>query len=113
MPYLHIRTNQTAEDAAGLIRQASALCARMLGKPEAYVMVSLEDGCRMSFAGSSEPLAYLELKSLGLPSEQARDYSRQLCEFISQQLAVSPSRIYIEFSAGDRALWGFNSSTFG
>ncbi len=112
MPYLHIRTNQHVDDAQALINKASALCASMLGKPESYVMVALEADCTMSFAGSSAPLAYLELKSLGLPTAQARHYSRQLCDFISEQLNVPASRIYIEFSAGDRALWGFNGSTF-
>ncbi len=67
MPLLRIQTNQPVEQAKRqeLLSIASRLVAEQLGKPEQYVMVSLEPDHSMLFAGLDSPLAYLELKSIG------------------------------------------------
>ena len=69
MPFLKIQTNQPLEGPAAksLAAKASGRVAELLGKPESYVMVTVETNTAMQFAGSDEPLAYLELKSIGLP----------------------------------------------
>lgn len=84
----------------------------MLGKPENYVMVILQTNPAMLFAGSDEPLAYLELKSLGLPEDKTADFSSRLCTLVSELLGVAPERTYIEFSSPARHCWGWNHSTF-
>ncbi len=114
MPLLNITTNQSIDptQADELIRQASSTVAGMLAKPERYVMVRLEHNPRMLFGGSDEPLAYLELKSIGLPGDRTKDYSRTLCDLIGQQLEIPTDRIYIEFSDAARHLWGWNGGTF-
>ena len=70
MPYLCIKTNQTLapEPRRELLQEASRTVAQLLGKPERYVMVSIDDGREMLFAGSDAPLAYLELKSIVITS---------------------------------------------
>jgi phenylpyruvate tautomerase len=114
MPLLHITTNQPIDPQtrSERIRQASSLVAEMLGKPERYVMVNLTENTDMSFGGSSESLAYLELKSIGLPSARTSDFSKTLCGFIQEAFGIAPERIYIEFSDAERHLWGWNSTTF-
>ena len=114
MPYLKIQTNQTvsSEQAQKLISKASGLVAEQLGKPEKYVMVALAPPVPMLFAGSDAPTAYLELKSIGLPSSLTRDLSRALCSLLENELAISQERVYIEFADAARAMWGWNGSTF-
>jgi phenylpyruvate tautomerase PptA (4-oxalocrotonate tautomerase family) len=114
MPLLTITTNRLTEeaDSQALIKQASAAVAAMLGKPERYVMVALNHNPQMLFAGDDSPLAYLELKSIGLPAERTSEFSRTLCDLISQQLQIPVDRIYIEFSDAQRHLWGWNGATF-
>lgn len=114
MPFLKIQTNTDlpAAAASALAASASALVAEQLGKPERYVMVSVETNPAMQFAGSTRPLAYLELKSIGLPESCTGDTSRALCELISSETGIDPERIYIEFSDAARKMWGWNSSTF-
>ena len=114
MPVLSVATNieLAAEAGADFIAAASSMTAELLGKPERYVMVHLQSGQAMSFAGSTEPLAYCELKSIGLPVERTTDFSRQLCELIQQQLSIPTDRVYIEFSNAERNLWGWNGGTF-
>ena len=64
------------------------------------------------FAGSEAPLAFLELKSQGLSSDQTSDLSATLCALMQQELAINADRIYIEFAAPERAMFGWNKGTF-
>jgi hypothetical protein len=66
----------------------------------------------MCFAGTQAPLAYAEVKSLGLPEERTQEFSAGLCELLRAELGVQPDRIYIEFSSPPRHLFGYNSTTF-
>ena len=113
MPLLSIHTNQPAPaDQIRTLREISAAIAEMLGKPERYVMVSLDAGRAMLFAGDDAPLAYLELKSIGLPENRTSDFSATLCGLMQSQLGIAPERVYIEFSGAARHLWGWNGTTF-
>jgi phenylpyruvate tautomerase PptA (4-oxalocrotonate tautomerase family) len=114
MPLLTISTQQQIDEALSkeLTKGASETVASMLGKPERYVMVMLNQPQQMLFAGDDSPLAYLELKSIGLPADRTSEFSRTLCNFISQQLQIPSDRIYIEFSDTQRHLWGWNGATF-
>jgi len=112
MPVLQITTNVTIGDADTLAKQASSLVAEILGKPESYVMVNINDNADLIFAGTNEPCAHLMLKSLGLPESETKAYSEKLCSFVEQQLGVSPSRTYIEFFNPERHMFGWNNSTF-
>jgi len=112
MPLLKIETNVSIDDPQTMIADCSRAVAEMLGKPERYVMVSLQHNPAMYFGGSDLPLAYLELKSLGLPEERSGDFSATLCALTSRHLGVAADRTYIEFSSPPRHLWGWNSTTF-
>jgi phenylpyruvate tautomerase PptA (4-oxalocrotonate tautomerase family) len=114
MPFLKIQTNRVLpeEDAKALASKASALVAEQLGKPESYVMTSVESNPAMTFAGTDAPLAFLELKSIGLPESATADASRALCELVSGETGIDAGRIYIEFSDAPRKMWGWNSGTF-
>ena len=114
MPTLRIQTNAHVPtgDRATLLARASQTVAEMLGKPESYVMVILEDARDMLFAGSPSPAAFLELISLGLPEDRTAYYARILCNLMDDALGVPADRVYIEFSDAERHLWGWNSATF-
>jgi phenylpyruvate tautomerase PptA (4-oxalocrotonate tautomerase family) len=114
MPLLKITTNQLLDQDGidDFLAQASTSVASILGKPEKYVMVSMEHNPNMLFAGNPRMLAYLELKSIGLPDERTREISQQLCRLMEQQLAIPPERVYIEFNDAQRHMWGWNATTF-
>lgn len=114
MPYLLIKTNVVPADGAvaPLLRKASQRVAQALGKPEDYVMVALEHGCPMLFAGSDAPLAYLELKSIGLPAARTAELSALLASLLHEELGIAADRVYIEFSPAAGELWGWSGATF-
>lgn len=114
MPLLKIQTNQdiAQQQVEQLLTSASQLVARELGKPENYVMVAIEPTIPMSFAGNTEPAAYLELKSIGLPESKTSELSSALCSLIEQSTNIKKDRVYIEFADAPRAMWGWNGGTF-
>lgn len=114
MPYLKIQTNQSLDHAQQqqLLGDASQLVASELGKPENYVMVAIEPPVPMSFAGNTEPTAYLELKSIGLPETKTAGLSLALCTLVENATGISKDRVYIEFADAPRAMWGWNGGTF-
>jgi len=114
MPYLKIQTNAPLDAMTGrkLIGAASQLLAERLGKPERYVMVALTPVAQMLFAGEDAPLAYLEVKSIGLPRKLTADLSKSLCGLLHDILGIAPARIYIEFADAEPDMWGWNGATF-
>ncbi|VAW54007.1 hypothetical protein MNBD_GAMMA05-1636 [hydrothermal vent metagenome] len=112
MPYLEINTNTTIDNCSAIAEQASKLAADILGKPESYVMVKVSPEQTLLFAGSDAPAAHIKLKSLGLPESNTAEFSEKLCSFLSGQLGIGGSRVYIEFSNPERHMWGWDSKTF-
>lgn len=114
MPLLRIQTNVALAPGAGeaLIRGASSAVAAALGKPERYVMVILDAAPAMLFAGTSEPAAFLELRSIGLPGKRTEELSAVLTELATTELGVAGERVYINFQDVPRHLWGWNAGTF-
>lgn len=114
MPYLNIKVNQPLDPSKrqALLSHVSANTAKALSKPESYMMVDLEVNESLWFAGNSEPAAYLELKSIGLPSDHPKLLTRTLSDVLEQQLNIPEGRIYIEFTDVKGALWGWNGGTF-
>ena len=114
MPLLKIQTNAEMDEAqrTALMREASQGVASLLGKSENYVMVSLEAGRSMVFAGTADPLAYLELKSIALPQQRTAEISAALCQLIGGALQIPAERVYIEYADVARNMWGWNGATF-
>lgn len=114
MPYLKIQMNRQldAEKSAALLASASQTIAAELGKPERYVMVELVSNPAMLFAGSDEPAAFVELKSIGLPANKTKALSQVLCSLLQDGAGIAPARVYIEFTDAPGGFWGWNNSTF-
>lgn len=112
MPVLNITTNKPLLSPDPTIAIMSSEIAKILGKPEKYVMVILQHKPYMLFACSDAPLAYVELKSIGLPEEQTSQLSSEICALVHEQLDIPTQRIYIEFANAERHMFGWDGRTF-
>jgi phenylpyruvate tautomerase PptA (4-oxalocrotonate tautomerase family) len=114
MPYLKLNTNIqiNSNETPALLKQLSALMAEKIGKPECYVMVEIASAQAMLFAGTDQPLAYLECKSIGLSVAQTKPLAAAICQLLDTALHIPPERVYIEFNDCPAAYWGWNGSTF-
>lgn len=116
MPLIKVQTSIAALDKSQvetLLKQLSASLAEHLGKPESYVMTALEPNVAMTFAGTTDPVCYIEIKSVGaMTPTQTKAMSQDFCRTIEQALGVPINRTYIEFADAKGAMWGWNGSTF-
>jgi len=117
MPLIKVQSSIAAPDKVqveSLLSSLSAKLAQHLGKPESYVMTAFESDIPMTFGGTTEPVCYVEIKSIGtMKPEQTKAMSADFCQQIESELGVKANRIYLEFADAQRHLWGWNGSTFG
>ncbi len=114
MPYLKIQTNLplTKKAQRAVLKEASTLVSEELGKPEEYVMLALQPDTPMLFSGTDDPVAFLELKSIGLQARQTKRLSATLCGLVERHLGISKERIYVKFIDVARGMWGWKGDTF-
>ena len=115
MPLFELRTNQTPEkeEVDSMASGLSRVCSEVLCKSEGYVMVNIQVGQSLIFAGTDDPAAFGELRSINLLQEEIVTLSARLCSFLSERLNVPEDRIYLGFADIDRNNWGWNGKTFG
>lgn len=114
MPLATIMTNINLSEPQrkALLQSLSGQVAELLGKPEQYVMTAYQYNPDMLFGGSDQPLAYMELKSIGLPADETGHLSQALCTEIGKLTGIPSNRIYIEFNDAARNMWGWDQRTF-
>jgi phenylpyruvate tautomerase PptA (4-oxalocrotonate tautomerase family) len=117
MPLIKIQTSiSTPESAqvAAMLKGLSSSLASHLGKPEAYVMTAFEGNVPMTFGGTTEPVCYIEIKSVGtMGGAKTQAMSQDFCTQVENQLGVPKNRTYIEFADSAGIMWGWNGRTFG
>ena len=117
MPLVNVYTSAELPPEAksqALLGDLSKTLARVLGKPESYVMTCLVPRARMTFAGSFDPACLVEIKSIGgITRESARSLSDAVCKKLCEVLGVPTNRIYVVLADVPAPMWGFDGSTFG
>lgn len=114
MPYAKIETNVKLDKSKEqkLLKAASGFFAALLKKSEEHVMVSVSYKTAVIFGKTSDPAAYVELKSMAIKEDLCTALSKGICGFLNEHLDILPSRIYIEFSTINRKMFGCNNKTF-
>jgi phenylpyruvate tautomerase len=113
MPYFNIETNQPidATSSSDLMKKATGFLAGMMGKPEHVIMVTIKTGMPYLFGGTDEPTAYVQIKAVALVKDKCPEYSKQVCDFLEDEIGVPADRVFIEFIDIDPKIFGFNGST--
>ena len=111
MPLISVKSSLSIDfDQKQFLYELSETLSTLSGKPESYIMTIFERNVQMTFAGSSDPCCYVEVKSIGALKPAAM--SKSLCAMIHDRLGVSMDRIYINFQDIEPSMWGFNGRTF-
>jgi len=116
MPLIKVQTSIPSPDKTqvqSLLKALSARLASHLGKPESYVMTAFTADVPMTFAGTTDPVCYIEIKSVGTMGAKTKAMSQDFCSQPESVLGVPKNRIYIEFADAAGAMWGWNGGTFG
>lgn len=116
MPLIKVQTSLPSPDKAdveSMLKELSSSLASHLGKPESYVMTAFEGDVPMTFAGSTDPACYIEIKSIGTMGAKTKAMSQDFCSKVEFTLGVPKNRTYIGFADATGAMWGWNGTTFG
>ena len=100
MPCIQIKTNvSVSEEAAQAVKsQLGQIITCLPEKTEDWLMITLEDGCRMWFRGEKDkPMAIVEVKVFGDSVDRAASerMTREVCGLFQQQLGVDPRREFL------------------
>lgn len=115
MPLLKLETTVTLseEKTKALLGSLSKTVAGIIGKPEQYMMVSINPSA-IWISGKAGDAALVDIRSIGgLSGEVNRKLSQEVCQLLKDSLGIPPERIYLNFSDVEAGHWGWNSSTFG
>jgi phenylpyruvate tautomerase len=115
MPFVHVSTSAELDDAkaAAVAARLSPLLARLLGKPEAYVMVAV-DRAAMRMAASADPAAFVDVRSIGgLGAKVNQGLAAAISTALGEELGLAADRIYLNFTDVPAASWGWDGATFG
>nr|GMC90129.1 macrophage migration inhibitory factor homolog isoform X2 [Ipomoea batatas] len=100
MPCLNLSTNVNLEgvDTSSILAEATSVVAKIIGKPESYVMIVLKGSVPLSFGGTEQPAAYGELVSIGgLNADVNKKLSAAIAEILESKLKVPKSRYFLKF----------------
>ncbi|MEL6249418.1 MAG: phenylpyruvate tautomerase MIF-related protein [Cyanobacteria bacterium J06648_16] len=117
MPLINVQTSIDSPAKGvveALLKDLSSSLSKHLGKPEAYVMTAFNPGVPMTFAGTTDPTCFIEIKSIGtMGGAKTQAMSQDFCSKVQAALGVPTNRTYIEFVDAKGAMWGWNGTTFG
>ena len=114
MPLLKLQTSVSLSDkkTEALLASLSKIVAETIGKPEQYVMVTM-DTTSVMMAGKAGDAAFADLRSIGgLGPDVNTRLSQRICDALNESLGLAPNRVYINFTDVSAASWGWNRDTF-
>ncbi|KAJ7950051.1 Macrophage migration inhibitory factor like [Quillaja saponaria] len=91
MPCLNLSTNVSLDgvDTSSILSEATSTVAKLIGKPEAYVMIVLKGSIPIAFGGTEQPAAYGELVSIGgLGPDVNKKLSAAIASILETKLSV-------------------------
>ena len=115
MPLLKLQTTTalSAEKQQELLASLSKIVTESIGKPEQYVMVTLETG-PIIISGKQGDAAFADIRSIGgLNGNVNKQISQKLCTLLEQSLGIAPERVYLNFTDVSAQNWGWRGNTFG
>lgn len=95
-----------------LLAGLSKVMVEVTGKPEPYVMVTLEKG-DILMGAQPGPAAFVDVRGIGgADGETNKRLSEQICKLLTESLSIEQARVYITFTDVSAANWGWNGATF-
>ncbi|CAK7343740.1 unnamed protein product [Dovyalis caffra] len=98
MPCLNISTNVNLDgvNTSAILSEASSQVAKIIGKPESYVMIVLKGSVPISFGGTEQPAAYGELVSVGgLSSDVNKKLSAAIATILESKLSMDHCHAHV------------------
>jgi phenylpyruvate tautomerase len=117
MPLIQLDTSFSFPDQdkkQSIAKTLSQITAEGTGKPEQYVMASINDGLAMVMSGASGPSALITIKAIGGLSKSVNQaLAGKISQLLQKELNIPTNRIYVTFEELSPAHWAWGGKTFG
>lgn len=113
MPFIDARFSTLVNEEKEIsIKKKLGEAITLIGKSEAYLMVQIQDNCKLYFKGNNdEDSAFFEVKLLGKSTKANYEkLTAALCELASEELSIPTNRVYVKFEEVE--YWGYDSFVF-
>lgn len=113
MPFINAKFSGTVSPEKEIeLKSAFGEAITLLGKPERYLMVEIEDDRRLYFGGKNdEPIAFFDVSLLhSAPRQSYEKLTVRLCEIAKEIMGVDGSNVYVKFEETEN--WGYNGFMF-
>ena len=113
MPFINAKFSDTVSpEKETALKSALGEAISLLGKSERYLMVQIQDGCRLYFGGdNSAPTAFFDVSLLhSAPRASYEKLTARLCDIAKEVMDVDGDRVYVKFEETEN--WGYDSRMF-
>lgn len=113
MPFIHAKfTGTVTPEKETELKSALGEAITLLGKPERYLMVEIEDNRRLYFGGKNDqPIAFFDVSLLhSAPRASYEKLTARLCEIAKDTMDVDGGNVYVKFEETEN--WGYDSFMF-
>lgn len=112
MPFVNITVNSelSSDQKSKLLEAAHDVIKTVLGKPDAYIAVSLNVNPFFIFAKTNDPCAMVQVQAIGGGGQAAASagFTKALGEF-----GIKADRVFCNFQSFSGKDWAMAGSTFG
>lgn len=113
MPFINTNTNvEISAEKREVLKSKLGEAITILGKSEAWLMLSFEDKCDMYFKGdSTSPMAFVDVSVFGASTDDACEkMTKEVCSIYNEILGIPADKIYVKYSGSTQ--WGWNNMNF-
>ncbi len=109
MPYISVTTSKelTGVERDTIRRELGFLISTIPGKSEAVLMLDIEDGHDMYFAGERRECAYVNVALYtAAPFAAKSEFAGAVCEMLEREIGIPSDDVYLTFSEYPNWCWG-------
>lgn len=113
MPFIDSKITLELNDAQkDSLKTKLGRAVSLIGKPESYLMVGIEDGYDLYFAGNKlDKGAYVAVSLFGnAPSEDYEKMTAEICRILEDELGIPGKSVYVTYHGVND--WGWAGRNF-
>lgn len=113
MPFIDLKITETlTEDKKTALKTKIGEKVSLLNKPESYLMVGIDAGYDLYFAGKKlQKGAFVQVSLFGRPaSADCEKMTAAICSILKDELCIDGNSVYVAYSGTEN--WGWNGVNF-
>jgi hypothetical protein len=114
MPFINVKISENLSDTQvdNIKSRLGEAISLIPGKSEAWLMVNIQDNCKLYFKGRNDkPTAFTDVSIFGSAAKSdCENLTAAVCDILSEDAGVPSDRSYVKFEFSDK--WGYDGYMF-